>query len=252
MRSDDIPDKQIPTADPAAVIEQYHGLIVKIAKKYTGLLEESGAVDMDDLIQVGNIAVLKAQKTFDPEAGSSFLTWVYKPVKHAMLAQLGYNDKARHRPPAPPISLDLPVCDGADDTLLDTLEDEDIVPFDEQIIEKETHEETAVEVRAAVERMKSDKQREVIRRLWLEGQDRQTIADEMGIQVGSVCTLDREGRKNLRKDARLCDYVMPFFHVGVARFNNTWTSAVEMAVLWREQHQHQLDQLEQLKMDAGG
>ena len=88
LRLMDIPDKQIPTADPAAVIEQYRGWIKKIASKYAGLVEESGAVDMEDLIQVGSMAILEAQKTFDPEGGRNFTGWSYMPIRNAMLEQL--------------------------------------------------------------------------------------------------------------------------------------------------------------------
>lgn len=249
MRLKDIPDKQIPTADPADVIEQYKGWIVKIAKKYAGLVEESGAVDMDDLIQAGSMAILEAQKTFDPEGGRNFIGWSYMPIRNAMLHLLGYRDKLRLRPPVPALSLDVPVGEDGDKSLMDMIEDKDIVPFDEQVIEKETQQETVREVRAAVDRLKDDKQREAIRRLYLDEQDRMTAAEGMGIQEAALRSLDREGRKNLRKDARLYRYAMPFFQVGLKTFNNTWTSAVEMAVLWREQHRHQL---EKLKMDAGG
>lgn len=252
MRLKDIPDKQIPTADPAAVIEQYRGWIAKIANKYAGLVAESGAVDMDDLIQAGSMAILEAQKTYNPEGGRNFTGWSFMPIRNAMLDLLGYRDKLRLRPPVPALSLDMPAGEEAEETLLDTIEDKNIKPFDECICEEETHQETAKEVRAAVDRLKDDKQREAIRRLYLDEQDRKAAAEGMGIQEAALRSLDRAGRKNLRKDARLCDYVMPFFQVGAGRFHNTWTSAVELAVLWREQHRYQPEQPEQLKMDAGG
>ena len=232
-----IPDKDIPMADPAEVIQQYSAWVQKIANKYTGIVEDSGVFDMEDLHQSGCMALLEAQKTYDPDRGKTFMSWSYLTIKSAMLTLLGYRDKARHIPPAPPIPLDKPISDDSDDRLLDTIEDPDYIPVDEQIIEKETREETKIEVRAAVDRLKNPAQREVIRRLYLDGQDREKIADDMGIETKKVSRLDREGRLKLRVDQRLCDFVTPFFKVGVTRFRSSWTSAVEEAVIWRDEHE---------------
>ena len=238
-----IPDKDIPMADPAEVIQQYSAWVQKIANKYTGIVEDSGVFDMEDLHQSGCMALLEAQKTFDPDRGKTFMSWSYLTIKNAMLTLLGYRDKARHIPPAPPIPLDKPISDDSDDRLLDTIEDPDYIPVDEQICDKETREETRVEVRAAVDRLKSPAQREVIRRLYLDGQDREKIANDMRIEPKKVSSLDREARRKLRRDKRLCEYAMPFFNVSINRFRTTWTSAVEAAVIWREQHQSQLMEL---------
>ena len=240
MRTGNIPDKDIPTADPAEVIQQYSAWIQKVANKYTGIVNDSGVFDMEDLHQAGCMALLEAQKTFDPDGGRNFMSWSLLPIRNAMLDLMGYRDKARHIPPAPMIPLDRRIGDDSEDRLMDIIEDPDLIPIDEQICEKETREETKVEVRAAVDRLKSPEQREVIRRLYLDGQERDRIANDMGIEPKKVGSLDREARRKLRRDKRLCEYAMPFFKVGVNRFRSTWTSAVEAAVIWRDQHQAQL------------
>ena len=243
MRTGNISDKDIPTADPAELIEQYSAWIQKIANKYTEIVNDSGVFDMEDLHQAGCMALLEAQKTFDPDGGRNFMSWSLLPIRNAMLDLMGYRDKARHIPPAPLIPLDSPIGDDSEDRLLDTIEDPDLIPIEDQICVKETREETRVEVRAAVDRLKSPAQREVIRRLYLDGQDREKIANDMRIEPKKVSSLDREARRKLRRDKRLCEYAMPFFNVSINRFRTTWTSAVEAAVIWREQHQSHLMEL---------
>ena len=73
-----IMDKDIPTADPGELIIQYTPLIYKISDRYTDVLEKSGAVDLDDLLQAGRIAIYNAQGSYDPEKGASFMSYCYK------------------------------------------------------------------------------------------------------------------------------------------------------------------------------
>ena len=231
-----ISDNEIPGADPAAVVRQYEPVIQKIANRYASILDKSGAVGMEDLIQVGRIKVLQAQKYYDPSLGASFLTFIFKPVKWAIRRALGINNAGE----APEIllSLDEPITDDESLTLADTIADPAAVPMDEPIIEEETRNETVDQVRAAISRIKSEKQREAVSLVWLEGKSRQAAADEMQMQHRSFCSLEKYARSTLRRDWRLREYAQSilFAHVGVARFNTTWTSATEYAALWRLEH----------------
>ena len=231
-----IADKEIPSADPAAVLEQYKAWIHRIAKKYYGLVNNSGAYDAEDLYQAGCLGLIKAQKTYNPESGLKFLTWSYNPIAQAMLEQLGYREPGRRIPPAMIMSLDATLGEDEEYTIADTVADPNIRPFDEPICEEETRQEIAAEVRSAVDRMKSDRQREVIQRVYLDEQERAAAAEDMGISISALRSLDAEGRRNLRRDKQLSNYAFPFFHVGVKAFNSSWTSAVEQAVIWREEH----------------
>ena len=237
MQSVDIPDRDIPTADSAEVIRQYKGWVYRIAKRYASFLENTGAFDMEDLIQAGNIGLLEAQKTYNPERGKNFIGWSFFYIRNAMYNQLGFNDRLRHCPPAPLIYLDAPIAEDEETTLLDTIEDPTVIPFDEPICEEETRREIVEEVRAAVDRLKGPKQREAIKRVWLDGQERKEAAEEMGTSITALHALDEDGRRNLRRDNRLKLLAMPSFAVGVHKFRSTWTSAVEAAVIWLEEHQ---------------
>lgn len=235
MRPGNIPDDKIPTADPAEIVRQYTGFVKYIANRYAGIIRESGAFDFEDLLQAGTVGLLEAQQRYNPTAGK-FTTYSFPLIRNAILALGGFRDPERYRPPQPIVSLDKQISEDFDSTLLDSIEDPDILPFDEPIIDQETRKETAEAVRDAVDRIKSDKQREVIRRVYLDGQERNAVAADMGMKVTALYALDEAGKSSLRRDMKLKTFAMPFYHVGISRFNTTWTSATEEAVIWREEH----------------
>lgn len=232
-----IEDRDIPGADPAAVVAQFEPFIRKLAKRYTALLERTGAVALEDLHQVGRLAVLQTQKTYNPESGYTFMRCLFYEIRRYMRKELEINPNTGAAP-AQLVYLDepLPGLDGDDITILDSIADPAAVPMDEPLIDEETREETAAEVRAAVDRLKNAKQREVVTRCWLNDQPKPKAAADMGIKVKALQMIDLEARRKLRRDNTLKLYAMPFFHVGVNRFRSTWTSATEAAVLWRLEH----------------
>ena len=229
-----IMDKDIPTADPDALIKQYTPLIRKVAQRYSRTLEFINSVDLEDLLQAGRIAVFKAQQRYDPEKGASFITFSYDGIRGAMLRAMGFDP---HTGEPPPIleSLDERLTDESEETRLDFVPDI-AQTAEERTIEKDARQETIDAVRGAVDRLKSNKQREVIRRVWLDGQERETAASEMGMNYKALSAMDRAARTHLKRDRTLRMYSMPIFRVGKKRFNTTWTSATEAAVIWRDEH----------------
>ena len=237
-----IPDKDIPNADPETLIYCFTPWVQKIALRYRDCLDRISSKDMDDLLQVGSLALLTAQKKYDPEGGLSFLGFSKLYISNAMRRELGFTSDGRL--PAEPLSLDAPLKEDSDFRLKDIVPDK--TPTAEaRIIEQDGHEETAEAVRAAVARLKNAKQKEVIRRVWFNGQDKQTVADEMEINLRYLQMIDLEARHKLRRDTILQQYAIPYFSSGLQRFRRTWTSVVEAAVIWREEHLHD-GELEQL------
>ena len=179
-----IADKDIPTADPAAVVEQYAAWIQKLANKYQKLTKQTSAIDFEDLKQSGLIGLLDAQKNYDPEQGTSFLSYSYNWIRNSILDQLGYRNKDKNRPPLL-LSLDAPVSEESSDILLDSIDeqlaDPNFVAFDEKICDEETRSETAQAVRKAIDRLPHARQREAITRVYLQGQSRQQAAADMNI-----------------------------------------------------------------------
>lgn len=228
-----IEDRDIPGADPAAVIEQYEPYLQKLANRYIPALSLTGAVDMDDLVQVGRIAAVEAQQKYRPEDGS-FMNCLFYYVRKAMRCALGFNNQTGESPAAL-VYLDQPLSTETETTLGEILTDPGAVPLDEPIEEEETRRETSEQIRAALDRMKSDKQREVITRVYINGQDRAAAAADMNIRTTALYALDRTGRQTLRRDYRLRKYAetVPFVHVGLSQYNTTWTSVVELLALRR-------------------
>lgn len=233
MQNVSIPDKDVPTANPDELIAQYTPLLYKIVNRYSSYMKQLAAIDEDDLMQAGRIAIYNAQKKFDPEGGASFLSFVFDRIRGAMRYTLGF--KADGTLPEIPLSLDKLLTDEADTTHLDLIPDT-APTAEERIIDRETNQELSEAVHSAVDRLKSQKQREVIKRVWLDGQDRSAAAAEMGIKKPALCALDQNGRDKLRRDKELRLYATPFFQVGVSEFRSTWISSVEKTVIWREKH----------------
>lgn len=244
MRDTDILDKDIPGADPAAIVAQYDAFIRKIARRYSPVLERTGAVDLDDLHQVGRCALLNAQSKYDPAEGGSFASFAYNWIRSAMRRALGFSSTG-----APPLALDyldepLTGEDGCDTSRLDMIPDPSILPFDEPLIEEENHQETALEVRAALGRLKSERQRDILNRIHFNGQARKAIAADLSVSISGVCQQEQAAYRKLRADKQLRQYAkeIPFIHIGVNKFRSTWTSATEWAVLWRDEHLPQYTQ----------
>jgi RNA polymerase sigma factor (sigma-70 family) len=228
-------DKDIPTADPGALIIQYTPLLYKLVRRYKQYLENLPAVDEEDLLQAGRIAIYTAQKQYDPDGGASFLTYAFDHIRSMMRRTMRFKADGS-LPEEALISLDEPLNEDSDETKLDFVPDT-TPTAEERIIAQDDRQEVADAVHAAVDRLKSSKQREVMRRVWLDGQDRETAAAEMGTTYTALCSADMNARTKLRRDNQLRQFAIlryPFFRVGVRKFQNTFISATERAVLWRE------------------
>ena len=228
-------DKDIPTAEPAEVIEQYSAWINKVVNRYAGLLKDTGAVDSEDMIQAGNLALLEAMKSYDPSCGSTFISWSFCPIRNAILKLFGLDNPGRKRPPELLLYIDSPIDDEESATLADLIEDPDSINPEEKAVQDADKEEIRTEVHAAVDRLKDEKQKHVLKRIWFDGQDKKILAEEMQISVEDVRKADYNGRSKLYHDFRLRKLDYPRFAVGMSQYKSTLTSAVEKAVLWREQ-----------------
>lgn len=237
MRPNDIQDNDIPSADPEAVIIQYEPLVRKIAGKYTKILSMTGAVDFEDLHQAGRIAVSNAQKTYNPEPGCSFMTYVYDRIRSAMRNTIGFNCKGiLPRDITDTFYIDAPLPGTEDYSLIETIPDNHPTR-EEELAEEDRKSEIRDAVRGAVDRLSSVRQREAITRVYFDGLNQVEAGGEMGITGSAVSALEKAALRKMRHDEKLQQFAMPYFSVGLAKFNTTWTSAVEAVVLWREEHQ---------------
>ena len=65
------------------LIERNMRLVAHVAKKY-----QNTDYDMEDLLSVGTIGLIKAVSTFHPDRGSRFATYAAKCIENAILSQI--------------------------------------------------------------------------------------------------------------------------------------------------------------------
>lgn len=147
---------------------------------------------------------------------------------------MGYQTDAFHRAK----SLDTPLMDGEDMTLADTL----ALPTDdhEATEEKIYREQLRDKLNVALDTLPED-QADTIQRRYFHNQTLKQIGEQSGITPSVVRQRESIGLRKLRHpkiSKELRDFVeerTPYYmSVGVGRFQNTHTSAVEEIVLLRE------------------
>ncbi len=79
-------------ASREALVEQYAPMVKRIGMHLRGRLPDN--IELDDLIQVGLIALLEAAKNYSPSKGASFQTYASIRVRGAMLDEVRSTDWA--------------------------------------------------------------------------------------------------------------------------------------------------------------
>ena len=226
-------DEQVRTADPETLLKCYGKLLRRIAGRYQKMLSLTGAYDMDDLIQVGSLALLQAQRNYDPAAGMSFKNYAWQWIQTAMRRELGIENGTL---PVLPESLDEPLTNDAEDTQLDLIADESIEPNDERLERLERY----AELHRAIDRLESDKHREIIQRVYFDEQSIVDAAADLDMKPDEVSRAKTQALVKLRRDRRLKQLCEPMFSTSLSAFRLSFTSSVEAAMLWKEK---QIDKL---------
>jgi len=86
------PYAEVSTESPDSLIEQHAPLVKRIAAHMLGRLPRG--IELDDLVQVGLIALLDAARQYSPDKGASFETYASIRVRGAMLDEVRSNDWA--------------------------------------------------------------------------------------------------------------------------------------------------------------
>jgi len=222
-----IPDTEIPAADPEQLIYCFSPWVQKVANRYRNAIEKTGAaIDMDDLLQVGRLALIRAQRKYDPSGGASFLTFSFQYLRGSMWREIEKNKPSL--PPGAFVSLDEPTVD--DSPLSEIVEDKTIEPAEERAERMER----AEELHRAVDRIKYENRRTIINKLYFQDGDITSIAEEMGISKQYASALHKDALSRLRRDEALRALCAPAFSVGAVRFRRRWESCVEAEILWKE------------------
>lgn len=208
----------------------------KAFRRYAAAVDETGnVVEVDDLVQNGYFAMIRAVRLFKPESGNYITVLVYC-LKTAFNEALGRMNKD---PLRRAISLDAPLNEDPDsNTLLDIQADtENEYQFDD-VEEKVWCE----ELRNALEKAASElppRQREIIFRRYALNKTLKEIGDFAGLSKEYIRQTERGAFKAMRKkqyglEKFLDDMTLFYSHVGVNYFNATHTSSVELITFKRE------------------
>ena len=180
-------------ADRDLLIEHNLRLVVYIAKKF-----ESTGVNVEDLISIGTIGLIKAVNTFKIEKNIKLATYASRCIENEILMYLRRNNKIKGE-----VSLDEPLnvdWDGNELLLSDILGTENDEVYGH--IEEEVNKKLLV---YAMEKL-SGREREIVQmRFGLAGTREFTqkeVADRMGISQSYISRLEKKIIGRLRKEIK--------------------------------------------------
>lgn len=172
------------------LIERNMRLVAHVVKKYQGVDE-----DMDDLISIGTIGLIKAVTTFDSTKSIRLSTYAARCIDNELLMMLrARKKKAREISLYEPIGTDK---EGNEINLLDIIE-----AFPVDVVERYTLNEQIDRLSLLLDQCLSDKEYEVIKlRYGLFGKEELTqreIAQRLGISRSYVSRIEKNALLKLR------------------------------------------------------
>lgn len=224
----------IKAMGPEELLKQFRPLVIKVAKKYLLEAHRLVYIDYDDLLQTGYFALFEAQKAYDPDQNASFFTYAYKAIYYNIARLFGWRwqpEERRMKMEPTLIRLDAPISDDDPEgrKLVDIISDSNIEDFSEDVARQEL----AEAVHEAINRMKNERQRDYINRIYFQDEPASSIAEKDGTTIGSVNSVKAAGLRNLRQDYHLREY-RPHFSTSLSNFRYTFTSEEEAYMLWAE------------------
>ena len=174
------------------LVERNLRLVVYIAKKF-----ENTGVDLEDLISVGTIGLMKAINTFDVAKNIKLATYASRCIENEILMQLRKTTKLKTE-----VSIDEPLNqDGDGNELLLS----DILGTDIDVTSKRIEDEVDRKLlRAAIEKL-TEKEKEIMELRFgtsLQGKEKtqKEVADIMGISQSYISRLEKKIMKKMKKD----------------------------------------------------
>ncbi len=174
------------------LVERNLRLVVYIAKKF-----ENTGMDLEDLISVGTIGLMKAINTFNTDKNIKLATYASRCIENEILMQLRRTTKIKTE-----VSIDEPLNkDGDGNELLLS----DILGTDNDVTSKRIEDEVDRKLlRAAIEKL-SLREREIMELRFgidLQGKEKtqKEVADMMGISQSYISRLEKKIMKKMRKD----------------------------------------------------
>jgi RNA polymerase sporulation-specific sigma factor len=175
----------------AMLIERNLRLVVYIARKF-----ENTGINIEDLISIGTIGLIKAVNTFDTEKKIKLATYASRCIENEILMYLRRNNKIRSE-----VSFDEPLnidWDGNELLLSDVLGTEEDVIY--RNIEDEVDRKLLINALSKL----NDRERKIMElRFGLTGGEEKTqkdVADLLGISQSYISRLEKRIIKRLRKE----------------------------------------------------
>lgn len=186
--------KKLPGGDKAArsiLIERNLRLVVYIARKF-----ENTGINIEDLISIGTIGLIKAVNTFNPEKKIKLATYASRCIENEILMYLRRNNKIRSE-----VSFDEPLnidWDGNELLLSDVLGTED------DIITKDLEANVDRKLLSKALHQLTDREKQIMElRFGLTNGEEKTqkdVADMLGISQSYISRLEKRIIKRLRKE----------------------------------------------------
>ena len=186
--------RKLPSGDEAVrsvLIERNLRLVVYIARKF-----ENTGINIEDLISIGTIGLIKAVNTFDPEKKIKLATYASRCIENEILMYLRRNNKIRSE-----VSFDEPLnidWDGNELLLSDVLGTE------EDIITKGIEDKVDRKLLIKALETLNDREKQIMElRFGLAGEEEKTqkdVADMLGISQSYISRLEKRIIKRLRKE----------------------------------------------------
>jgi RNA polymerase sporulation-specific sigma factor len=222
-------------------------LITRMAKQYHYFLDGNKyGVEIDDLIQEGYFALLNAVKYYKPEKGYAFTTYLTYTLKNAFKTAKrirgGHNRDALNYA----TSLDMPVGEEGDNTMVDFITDETAeAAYDALIVE-----DIAQIILATARGLSNPNEWRIIFECVYLGRTFESMADELGVSPQAVYGMRDKAIKYIRhrpiirtiryefycesKQAKRESAIDPYRIKSTTSFKSDFTSVVEAIVLRTE------------------
>jgi RNA polymerase sporulation-specific sigma factor len=185
---------RLPSGDPAVrsmLIERNLRLVVYIARKF-----ENTGINIEDLVSIGTIGLIKAVNTFDPEKNIKLATYASRCIENEILMYLRRNNKIRSE-----VSFDEPLnIDWDGNELLLS----DVLGTDNDTIYKNIEDQVDRKLlKKALDKL-TERERIIMElRFGLSGEEEKTqkdVADLLGISQSYISSLEKRIIKRLRKE----------------------------------------------------
>lgn len=184
----------LPDGDKVArsiLIERNLRLVVYIARKF-----ENTGINIEDLISIGTIGLIKAVNTFNPEKKIKLATYASRCIENEILMYLRRNNKTRSE-----VSFDEPLnIDWDGNELLLS----DVLGTDDDIITKNLEANVDKTLLFSALHKLTDREKQIMElRFGLTGEEEKTqkdVAEMLGISQSYISRLEKRIIKRLRKE----------------------------------------------------